>query len=89
MQYLNFINDENVLSSIVGSTIEEINELESELGFKLPLALNEYLLLMGEKTDFYEYVHEHGTKKIIEIRKVISHHTGWSSGPILAQTSLG
>jgi len=49
MKYLNFFNDEKVLSCVEGSSVEEVDRLEKELGVRIPGALKEYLLLMGVK----------------------------------------
>lgn len=61
MKYFNFINKENSKLLIQGSDFESIELVEHKLGFKIPLALKEYLLLMGEKTIYDEYDY-HGTK---------------------------
>jgi len=63
MKYINFITAKSVISEIQGSKKEEITQLENELGFRIPLALSEYLMLMGEKTIYNEYDY-HGTKEI-------------------------
>lgn len=70
MKYINFIISDKVLSEIQGSKENEIVKLESELGFKIPLALREYLMLMGEKTIYEEYDY-HGTKEIKYIHEWI------------------
>lgn len=68
MKYLNFITDCRAMSEIVGSSKEEVEFLESILGYKFPLAFKEYLLLMGRKTNWYE----HGTNDIVMLRNWIS-----------------
>lgn len=60
MKYLNFIEDKKVLAHIVGSPMEDIEQLEKELGLTIPEALKEYLLLMGRKPMDFEY-YKHGT----------------------------
>lgn len=70
MRYINFITSDRVLSEIQGSEEFEILKLENELGFKIPLALKEYLMLMGEKTIYEEYDY-HGTKEIKYIHEWI------------------
>lgn len=69
MKYLNFIIDKKILSELKGSTIERLNQLESELKYGIPLALREYLLVMGEETSLYEYCDEHGTNEILKLRE--------------------
>ena len=66
MNFINFIDIASNKLGIKGSSNESINNLENHLGFKLPLALKEYLLLMGEKTIYNEYDY-HGTKDIMYI----------------------
>ncbi len=67
MEYINFIDESNPLVSIEGSDMETIEKVEIELGYSIPKALKEYLMLMGEKTNFYEYWDEHGTREILKL----------------------
>jgi len=62
MKYLDFFNDERVISYVEGSSVEEVDRLENELGVRIPGALREYLLLMGIKPIIDQYYDEHGTK---------------------------
>lgn len=57
-----------MLFALKGSAEEDIVKLENELQYKIPLALREYLQIMGESTNFYEYLDEHGTKEILKLR---------------------
>ncbi|MCJ1807594.1 MULTISPECIES: SMI1/KNR4 family protein [Flavobacterium] len=70
MKFINFVSNKEVLSNIIGSSEIEINDLEKELGFSIPLSLKEYLKLMGEKTIYSEYDY-HGTKDIKYIHEWI------------------
>ncbi|WP_163445133.1 SMI1/KNR4 family protein [Flavobacterium columnare] len=65
---MNFIDFGKISLDIEGSSHEQIHLVETELGFKIPLALKEYLLVMGEKTNFYEYWDEHGTKELVKLK---------------------
>ncbi|WP_375604918.1 SMI1/KNR4 family protein [Flavobacterium davisii] len=71
MKFINFIDSANTNLVIEGSNNESIHLAENDLGFKIPLALREYLLLMGEKTNFYEYSDEHGTKELVKLKEWI------------------
>lgn len=64
MKYIDFVTNEKILSMIQGSSMENLDQLEGVLGFTIPLAMHEYLELMGEKTVFPDYDH-HGTKEIL------------------------
>ena len=68
MNYINFITNAKIISELKGSKEAEIRELERELKYSIPMALREYLALMGEKTNFYEYLDEHGTKEMLKLR---------------------
>lgn len=68
MKYLAFVNNSHVLKEVVGSSAEEVGQLESELGLKLPAALKEYLLLMGEVPLYSEYDY-HGTQHMKYLRE--------------------
>jgi hypothetical protein len=68
MRYINFITDEKVLSELKGSTPERLVKLEHDLGHELPLALKEYLLLMGEQTCLYDAWDEHGTNDMVMLK---------------------
>lgn len=70
MEYLSFITDRRVMSEIIGSPEESVRVLEIELGYKLPNALNEYLILMGEKSIYREYDY-HGTKDMLYLHEWI------------------
>jgi len=70
MKHINFILDVRVHSEIIGSPPEQVEMVEQQLGFKIPHALKEYLLLMGEKTIYSEYDY-HGTKDLIELHEWI------------------
>jgi hypothetical protein len=67
MKYLDFVNDKKILTVIVGSSEEDVRKLEGELGYNIPLALKEYLLLMGETSIYTEYDY-HGTRDMKYIR---------------------
>jgi competence CoiA-like predicted nuclease len=68
MDYINFITNEKILSQLKGSKEEDIKKLELQLQYNIPMALREYLEIMGDKTNFYEYVDEHGTQEIFKLR---------------------
>lgn len=68
MKYLDFITDEKFLSDLKGSSNDRLSQLEDQLGHKLPAALKEYLLLMGERTSLYDEWDEHGTEDIVKLK---------------------
>lgn len=62
MRHLSFVPPD-VLKTLVGSTAQDVDQLERELGLPIPAALREYLLLMGESPPNSEY-HHHGTREM-------------------------
>lgn len=68
MKYLHFVADEKVLSALKASTPERLARLEQELGHPLPLALKEYLLLMGEQTCLHVEWDEYGTQGMAKLK---------------------
>ncbi len=62
MRHLSFVPTE-VLRTLVGSSAEEVDQLERDLGLAIPAALREYLLTMGESPPNSEY-HHHGTREM-------------------------
>lgn len=69
MNYINFIEDKNVLLKLQGSTDEFINKAEIELGHKIPMAVREYLQITGESADLYSIWDYHGTKDLKYIKE--------------------
>ncbi len=56
------------MRNIQGSKPEDVNILEASLGFKLPVSLKEYLLLLGGNAYLYSIWDYHGTKDILELK---------------------
>ncbi len=75
---MKYINLEDELFNLAGSTFEEIENVEKLLGFKMPSALVEYLLLTGNKNTLYEWGCDyHGTNDLIRIRELIYEDIDW------------
>jgi len=68
MKYLTFVANENVLKAVVGSSPQDVDQLERDLGIPIPAVLREYLLLMGETPLYAEYDH-HGTREMKYLRE--------------------
>lgn len=64
MNYFGFLSDKTIIQNLKGSSIIDISKLEKVLGFKLPLALKEYLIITGESAYLYSIWDYHGTNDI-------------------------